>query len=360
VNEAIRNAIVLGALALLTSGVLASKRRATWALGLALVSTLSAAVLGVLTLSGVDITLAAAPLDAVGRLFLWWVLAALLVAVGGVRGVGSPINGAFIGGMAFGGLGSGVALAIQHGEAKSKARIMLAACAGAIAGPLGTEASVLLGAQPVFWRSFSLALVLAIIGAWPAGMASKVERVGDPLLLVLSAPILAVAWFNPTAGLGLALVSLGVLAAVKRNFNERQRTTSARPERTGWYTWWLCTVLVLLLLTPAGVLGYAVESLPYLERTAGRFLPEIVGGASFLWSTFGGALPVALTAEQFTRLDPHGLDAETWRAVVAAAAVGSGGLGLRICGRQTLKAGWHRWVLQVAVVALAITTGWFR
>ena len=357
--DAIRNAIVVGVLALCVTLTLGSKRRAIWAIGLLLLTLAVAFGLGVLDTSSFRLISSSAPWSAIGRLFAWSVLAALVFAVGGVRGLGSPVSGAFMGGLAFGGLASGLSLAHRHTEPNAKARIVLAASAASLAGPLGTECALLFDAQMNFFGALGIALLLALIGAWPAGMTAKMERVGDPLALVLAFAVFIVAWFFPSVALGIAVGGLLIIAAVKRALDERAGVKATPPERDGRFTWWVCVVIVMLLLTPAGVLGFTLESLPEFQRLVGRWSPELVGATALLWSAFGSALPIALYGEQVLQLDPSAFSDEVWRTIIATSAIGTGGVALILCGKETLRAGWRRWLLQILVLATAVSRGWF-
>jgi len=357
VFDAIRNAVVLGVLALCVSLTLGSKRRAIWAIALTILTLGAAMGLGVLGLS--SFKLMTVPWSSIARLFAWSVLAALVFAVGGVRGLGSPVSGAFMGGLAFGGLASGLSLAHHHNEPNAKARIVLAASAAAVAGPLGTECALLFDTQMDFLSAVGLALLLAIIGAWPAGMTAKMERVGDPLALVLALAVFVAAWFFPDIALAVAAIGLLVIAAAKRALDERAAVKTTPPERAGRFTWWVCVVVVMLLLTPAGVLGFTLEGLPEMQRYVGRWSPELVGGVALLWGALGSALPLALFGEQLLQLDPTAFNDEVWRVVIAASAVGTGGIALILCGKETVRAGWRRWLLQILVLVAAVNRGWF-
>ncbi len=357
--DAIRNAAVLGGLALCVTLVLGSKRRAVWALGITLVTFAASIALGVVEIGSATLLASNVSWSAVSKLFAWSVLAALLFAVGGVRGIGSPISGAFIGGLAFGGLASGLALANQHDEANAKARIVLAASAASLAGPLGTECALLFDVHLQFGGAITLAIALAFIGAWPARMTAKMERVGDPLALVLAVVVFIVAWWFPTVGLGIAVASLLIVAAAKRALDERASVRLTPETRAGRFTWWACVVAVMLLMTPAGVIGFTLESLPEMQRFVGRWTPEMTGAITVIWTSLGSALPIALFGFQALELDPFVFNQETWRAILATAAIGTGGAGLILCGKDTFVAGWRRWALQIIVLFLAIQQGWF-
>ncbi len=343
-DEAIRNAVLFGGLALACGSLGWWPRWGAWAAALlALGGWIAAVVLGVVPPADLLVLSAALPGHALVLLLGWGLLAVGLRRLDGVGGLGPDALGAFVGGADFGAVP--VALALASGRSPSQAaRLGLAAVAGGLCGPLGSAPMLLLVEPGVLQALWPLGLALGLIALLPAsgGVTLEPGPSARPLLLAAPALWLLAVLAPPWVALLLGLVLVWGLVIWRR-------PPGLLPEFEPSLR--LLTLLsCALLLLPAGLLDYLSWGLEDAGVLLGSLLDAGFGLAGLMLGMLVGGAPVALVAVETLGADPRLLDGGLRAVLVAGAAVG-GALPLAaLAGRGVLRAGLGRWALAVVVL----------
>ncbi|MBN1334841.1 MAG: hypothetical protein JXB39_02660 [Deltaproteobacteria bacterium] len=342
----IRNAVVVGGLAVLVPAAVFLRRRhglVAWiVLALALGSALC---LGVIDPSGLKVLAAAVPTEAAVRLAAWALLGVLVHAARGVGPARFPLLGAFVGGAAFGGPAAGLALAYGR-DPRSAARIVVCAAGGGLCGPLGNEAALLLG----FPGIATVPLGLALAGVAAVGRPLPREGGGSPILGV-AAPV---AWATALClGANVGLL-VGLLAAGGAAWIRRSPGPIPRPSRLAW------AVAVLgsaWILAPSGAVTWLSDALRWAPSSLGGLGVPLVGAASLAMSLLVTPFPGVVAVRVATSADPSLIGPALHALVVAGAGVGSLLALLVVAGPGVLRAGALRLLaalgLALAFVAVA-------
>jgi hypothetical protein len=344
-DEAIRNAVVFGAVAL-GCGALAWWPRWGW-LGASLLAAgavVAALVLGILSLEPA-LWAAAWPLEPVLLCLGWAALGLGLRRLGGVGGYGPPLLGAFMGGAAFGALPVAVGLAPGQ-PPRQAARLVLAATAGGLCGPLGSAPLLLLGRPGLQLSLVPLVLVFASLALLPGGVGPVRPATGRAprLLQLIAVPLWGMALFlSPGLALGAALLSVLGLVVWQR--------AALRPG-LGWRgpVWFLALCLSVLLLVPAGALDFAVANVDDIRVAVGRMLDLGFGMDGLVVASLVGGPPLALAGALAASSDPGALDLDLRAALVGGAALGSTLPAMAIAGPEVLRSSIVRWVAVALLV----------
>jgi hypothetical protein len=346
-DEAIRNAAIFGAIALVCA-TCGWWPRWGWLGGalLSLGAVVTAAVLGVLDLTAPALWVAAWPLEPLLLVAGWVLLGVGLRRLGGVGGLGPVLLGAFLGGAAFGALPVALGLAPERSP-RSLARIGLAAVAGGLCGPLGSAPMLLLGDAASRALLWPLGLALGIIAMLPWGAEDDAGPVasGPRVLLLAAPPLWLLAWLgSPLWALlaGLVLVWGLVLA----------RPATPTGTLPGWrpVAHLVSVVVCVLLLVPAGLLDFLVQGVDEVHTLLGGLLDAGFGLAGLGLAGLVGGVPLALAGALTVSSDPASLDAGMRAGLVAGAALGTLLPGLGLAHPRMLRAAPGLWAL--ALVAL--------
>ncbi len=346
-DDSIRNAVLFGGLALACGGLgWWRPHGARLAAALALGGLLLAAGLGVLPLGGWRVWLAGLPGAPLALLAGWALLGLGLRRLGGLAGGRWDLLACFVGGAAYG--APPVALAAAGGiEPRRAARLVLAAVAGGLCGPLGHEPLLLLGGARLLPSTLPLGLGLGLLLLlpWPREPVAAGASAGGSRALTLGAlPCWLLASFVHTwLGLALALLLCWGAVALSRGAGRPW----PRPRR-------LVAVLAALvgvsLLLPAGVLDLLAWGLEDIRVLLGSLQAPAFGLGSVAGGALAGGAPLALAAALASASDPVAFAQPLLVAVVAGGAVGSSLLLLALAGPGVLRAGAARWSLSLALV----------
>lgn len=326
---------------LLALAILPWMRKWRWAgaLGLAIIALGVGAWRGILIPNDVGWLITHAGLsEALVALLMWCILGILLrthsrpIVQGNAMWV-APIMGAFMGEVPAAAL-----LSAGARDQKAAARLALAAAGGGLCGRLGDPALLLLwgkGLDP--WVLGLLGLVCIAIAS-PESDDLQQEGEVDPIALAACVIAFGFAVTQQYATQGLAIACGLLLFQLRGNV----RTADWKP-----LCWLMGSMTVVLVCVAGGGTTLAGLGLLEAEGMIGeRILMPMSGCAALLSALLGGEAASLLTLSILDR--SPGLDVQNLRTSVAA-GLAVGGLGpLVVSG--ALRAGFWRWLIQVAVV----------
>ena len=338
-DEAIRNAVVFGALALVAGGC-AWWPRWGWLASsvVAGAAVVCAVVLGVFDPTAPAVWISAWPGEPLLLLLGWGLLNLGIYRLGGPGVGGASVPSAFVGGAAWGALP--LALAQARGQhPRQAARLVLAAVAGGLCGPLGSAPLLLLGDRGVLALLWPLGLALAALAALPLrGVPQGSARGGFAswLLLGASLPVwLLAVLVAPQVALLVGLVLVWGLVVWRR-------------PAVAWPAWrpgvsLVAVLLCVLMLVPAGVLDFLAAGLDDARVMVGSLLDAGFGLAGLALGAALGGVPIGLAGALTACSDPVSLSPGLRAALIAGAAVGALIPVLSWVGSGALRAGWGRW-----------------
>lgn len=278
----------------------------------------------------------------------WGLYGGLAAVAGGLRLPGPPLVGAFLAGATMGELGAAAALAGSARDRHGAARLALAAMGGAVVGRIGDPAVLALSGRvhSVAWALVPLGIGMALVGAPRTTHVrphhGSVAVTGVTAATALAGTLLpgALPW-----ALGAGSLLLAVLAISARGgalFSDRELLGVLLSP----FFWALGSTVAVLVATAGGVPHLGALGLELVvDRVGPWLLPGVAAASALLAALLDGSAAGLLLAALVDRAAFYRGDG---LALAAMAGAASGGLGpLIIAGG--LRAGWWRWLVQVAM-----------